>query len=214
MTGSLAPIAVLISGNGSNLQAIIDGCKSGDIAARICCVISNEPDAYGLQRARRENIPTHVLSHTGFANRSQFDAALAGLLGKCDACLIVLAGFMRILGPALIERYENRIINLHPSLLPDFKGLNTHARVLAEGRKEHGATVHFVTADLDEGPIIAQSAIPVTNDDTVESLQERVHRLEHVILPRAISWIVDRRIRIENQQVLLDGKPVPRLNRS
>lgn len=200
-------LAVLISGKGSNLQVIIDCCARGDIAAVIRCVISNQAEAYGLERARRAGIPTHVLSADGFSERRQFDSALADLLGEYTVDLIVLAGFMRILGADLVSRFENRIINLHPSLLPKYKGMNTHTRVLANGDKIHGASVHFVTPDLDAGPIIAQERIPVEPGDTADSLERKVHDIEHIILPRAIGWFADNRLSIVDGRVLLDGNP-------
>jgi len=204
-------LAVLISGNGSNLQVIIDKCATGEIRAKVCCVVSNEQDAYGLERARRAGIPIHVLSHEDYASRTQYDLELAALLETCDADLIVLAGFMRILGEGFIDRFPNRIINLHPSLLPKYKGLDTHARVLKAGEDTHGASVHLVTPDLDSGPVIAQASIAVTDVDTVETLQERVHGLEHEILPRAVGWFADRRIKIDGDRVFLDDMPVDRL---
>ena len=205
MTPQPISLAVLISGTGSNLQAIIDSSARGDIAAAICCVISSEAGAYGLERARRAGIPTHVLSVGDFSDRQGFDSALADLLGQYPVDLIVLAGFMRILGAELVSRYENRIINLHPSLLPKYKGLNTHARVLANGDKMHGASVHFVTPELDAGPIIVQERISVEPDDTVDSLERKVHDIEHLILPRAIGWFADDRLTIVEGRVLLDG---------
>lgn len=206
MTDPSIALAVLISGNGSNLQAIIDSCKRGEIAANISCVISNEAEAYGLRRAQQAGIPNHVLSHTEFSERKLFDGALARLIDSYKVDLIVLAGFMRILGAGFIKRYEHRIINVHPSLLPKYKGLNTHARALSAGDKLHGASVHFVTPDLDGGPVITQVSIPVQSDDTVETLQQRVHRIEHEILPRTIGWFAENRLRVVDGQVLLDGK--------
>lgn len=208
MTGRTIALAVLISGNGSNLQAIIDNCERGAIRARVACVVSNDAQAFGLERARRAGIPTRVLPHEGFRERAAFDAALADILDEYDPDLIVLAGFMRVLGPEFVARYPNRIINLHPSLLPKYKGLDTHARALAAGDKTHGASVHFVTADLDGGPLIAQASVAVEPGDTVESLQQKVHEKEHEILPRAIGWIADDRIRVVGGRVLLDGRAV------
>ena len=207
-------LAVLISGNGSNLQAIIDGCNRGEIAASISCVISNKADAYGLQRASKANIPTRVLSHTEFPDRNLFDDALANLIDEYNVDLIVLAGFMRILGADFIKRYEHKIINVHPSLLPKYKGLNTHARALSAGDKLHGASVHFVTADLDGGPVITQASIPVESGDTVESLQQRVHGVEHEILPRTIGWFAENRLRVVDGQVFLDGELIDYTNHS
>lgn len=212
MTGCGINLAVLISGNGSNLQAIINSCNKGEIAATIRCVISNQADVYGLERAQRADIPTHVLPHSDFSDRTLFDNALANLIDSYDVDLIVLAGFMRILGGEFIKRYEHRIINVHPSLLPKYKGLNTHARVLAAGDQLHGASVHFVSLDLDGGPLITQASIPVECDDTVDTLQKRVHQIEHEILPRAISWFAENRLRVVDGQVLLDGEPIEQSN--
>lgn len=209
MTRRRISLVVLISGNGSNLQAIIDNCERGLIAASVVCVISNQPDAYGIERARRAGIPSHVLRHTDFATRAEFDSALSEVVDGCGADLIVLAGFMRILGPEFVARHRYRIINLHPSLLPRYKGLDTHARVLAAGDATHGASVHFVTAELDGGPIVAQARVAVESGDTAESLERKVHRLEHEMLPRVIGWIADGRIRVMDGRVLLDGEEGP-----
>lgn len=208
MNETSASLAVLISGSGSNLQAIIDDCSRGKISATIRCVISNEPDAFGLQRAQKANIPTHVLRHTGFPSRQLYDRALSELIDQYQIDLIVLAGFMRILGAEFVKKYEYKIINLHPSLLPKYKGLNTHARALQSGDKTHGASVHFVTPDLDDGPVITQGSVPITDTDTVDSLQEKVHRVEHQILPRAIQWFAQNRLSVANGEVQLDGEPV------
>ena len=204
MTDGTFSLAVLISGNGSNLQAIIDGCADGKIDATIHCVISNVADAFGLQRARQAGIPTHTLAHGDYPDRSLYDAELARLLDGYGVELIVLAGFMRILGATFINKYAHRIINLHPSLLPRHKGLDTHARVLEAGDKVHGASVHFVTADLDSGPVITQASIPVEADDTVETLQYKIHGLEHKILPRVVGWFAQHRVELVDGQVLLD----------
>ncbi len=208
MTDGTFSLAVLISGNGSNLQAIIDGCADGQIDATIHCVISNVADAYGLQRARQAGIPTHSLAHGDYPDRSLYDAELARLLDGYGVELIVLAGFMRILGAPFINKYAHRIINLHPSLLPRHKGLDTHARVLEAGDKVHGASVHFVTADLDSGPVISQASIPVEADDTAETLQYKVHGLEHEILPRVVGWFAQHRVELVDGQVLLDGSVI------
>lgn len=210
MTNRTFSIAVLISGNGSNLQAIIDHCKAGRIKANICCVISNTADAYGLERARKAKIETHVLSHKDFPSREKYDLELAALLKTCHPDLIILAGFMRILGAAFIENFPDRIINLHPSLLPNHKGLDTHTRVLEAGDREHGASVHLVTPNLDSGPVLVQSSITVADDDTAQSLQQKVHELEHEILPRVVGWFADRRITLSGDRILLDGVPVRR----
>lgn len=206
MTERKFSLAILISGNGSNLQTIIDRCADGRITATIYCVISNEADAYGLQRARRAGIPTHILPHTACSDRSLYDAKLANLLDGYQVDLIVLAGFMRILGDKFINKYPQRIINLHPSLLPKYKGLDTHARVLKAGDRMHGASVHFVTPELDSGPVIAQASVPVETGDTEETLRQKVSRLEHQVLPRVVDWFAHGRLNLVDNQVLLDGR--------
>ena len=208
MTDRAYSLAVLISGDGSNLQAIIDGCAEGRIDATIRCVISNVADAYGLQRARQAGIPTEILAHGEYPDRLLYDAKLARLLDGYDVDLIVLAGFMRILGVKFINKYDHRIINLHPSLLPRHKGLDTHAHVLRAGDKMHGASVHFVTTDLDSGPVISQASTPVEANDTAQSLQYKIHGLEHEILPRVVGWFAQHRVELVDGQVLLDGSVI------
>ena len=208
MTDRAYSLAVLISGDGSNLQAIIDGCAEGRIDATIRCVISNVADAYGLQRARQAGIPTEILAHGDYPDRLLYDAKLARLLDGYDVDLIVLAGFMRILGVKFINSYDHRIINLHPSLLPRHKGLDTHAHVLRAGDKMHGASVHFVTTDLDSGPVISQASTPVEANDTAQSLQYKIHGLEHEILPRVVGWFAQHRVELVDGQVLLDGSVI------
>lgn len=208
MTNEGFAVAVLISGSGSNLQALIDGCGAGKIKAHICCVVSNEADAYGLERARNAGIETHVLNHRDYSSREQYDLELAALLERCAPDLLVLAGFMRILGAGFIDRFPDRIINLHPSLLPKYKGLNTHDRVLAAGDREHGASVHLVTLDLDGGPVLLQGSIRVAADDTAETLRQKVHEVEHEILPRVVGWFADNRLTMAGDRILLDGTPL------
>lgn len=200
------PVAVLISGRGSNLQSIIDAAH-GDLPVEIRAVISNRPDAYGLERARRAGIPTRVLDHKAFADRAAFDAALRELIDSYRPGLVVLAGFMRILSPAFVEHYRGRLMNIHPSLLPEFRGLNTHERALAAGVTEHGASVQFVTTELDAGPVIIQARVPVLPDDTPDSLAARVLEQEHRIYPQAIRWFAEGRLRLQDNEVLLDGRP-------
>lgn len=180
------PIVVLISGNGSNLQAIIDAKLPIEIKA----VISNRSNAYGLERARKAHIPTEIIDHTQFSNRDTFDEALAACIKKYQPKLIVLAGFMRILGEKFIHQFEGKIINLHPSLLPKYPGLRTHEQAIQNKDCLHGCTVHYVTADLDAGPIIRQASLVVADDDTPESLQAKVHELEHRLLPESIRDII------------------------
>ncbi len=183
-------IVVLISGRGSNLEAIVRAALPIEIAA----VISNRPQARGLDFARAAGIRAIALDHTQFPDRESFDAALAAEIERHQPDLIVLAGYMRILTPAFIARFEGRLLNVHPSLLPSFPGLKTHERALAEGVKIHGCTVHFVTADLDHGPIVVQAAIPVLANDTPETLATRVLQQEHRIYPLAIRWIAEDRL--------------------
>lgn len=206
MTREAARVAVLISGEGSNLQALIDAEHAGQLGARIVTVVSNRGAARGLERARAAGIEALHLAPKRGQERADYDAALARLLAPRAPDLIVLAGFMRILGPALVERYAGRMLNLHPSLLPKYPGLDTHRRVLEAGDKWHGATVHFVTDELDGGPAIIQYRLPVRAGDTADSLAERVHKGEHVILPRAVSWFSAGRLRLAGGSVMLDER--------
>jgi len=203
-TGHACRIVVLISGSGSNLQAIIDACREERIPGTVVGVISNEPSAYGLTRALQANIVAVGLSHRDYDSRKTYDEALADLIETFSPDLIVLAGFMRILTPAFVKKYEGRLINIHPSLLPDYPGLNTHQRVLADRRASHGATVHFVTEDLDGGPIIIQGKTSIVPSDTAETLTQKVHAVEHEIYPKAIAWFASGRLSLEGNQVMLD----------
>lgn len=206
MTSRLG-IVVLISGRGTNLQAIVDAIASGVLRVDLRAVVCNEPDAPGIELARRAGYEVAVVHHRDFPDRERFDAALADAIDRFDPDLVVLAGFMRILAPAFVRRYAGRLINIHPSLLPAFPGLDTHARAIDAGAKVHGATVHFVTEELDGGPIIAQARVPVCARDDPESLAVRVLAREHVILPRTLAWFAQRRISIEGERVLVDGVP-------
>lgn len=200
-------LVVLISGGGTNLQALIDAAAQPGARFRIRAVISNIPAVRGLERAQQAGIATHVLSHREFADRTAFDLALRELIDGLEADLIALAGFMRILTPAFVAHYEGRMLNIHPSLLPKFRGLHTHARALEAGESEHGASVHFVTADLDAGPIIIQARVPILANDTAEILAARVLEQEHRIYPQAVDWFAQGRLYLEKGQALLDGKP-------
>ncbi len=202
-------VVVLISGSGSNLQALIDATANG-LPARIAAVISNRSDAYGLERARRAGIPTQVLSHKGYADRESYDAALAERIDAYQPGLVVLAGFMRILSPGFVQRYQGRMLNIHPSLLPEFRGLHTHQRALEAEVREHGASVHFVTEELDGGPVIIQVRVPVLRGDDPETLAARVLRQEHRIYPLAVDWFAQGRLRLDRGRVLLDGRPLER----
>jgi phosphoribosylglycinamide formyltransferase-1 len=192
-------VVVLISGRGSNMQALLDA------GLPVSAVISNRSDAKGLEIARAHSVAARVVDHRGFASRDAFDAALADVIDGFRPRLVALAGFMRILTPGFVARYAGRLINIHPSLLPAFPGLDTHARALAAGVKLHGCTVHFVTAELDHGPVIVQAAVPVLAGDNAASLAARVLRAEHRIYPAAVRWILEDRLRIEGQRVIGRG---------
>ncbi|WP_286884626.1 phosphoribosylglycinamide formyltransferase [Pseudomonas sp. UBA7456] len=201
-------VVVLLSGSGSNLQALIDSSAIPDSAVRIGAVISNRADAYGLQRAAAAGIETAVLDHTEFEGREAFDAALVACIDGFAPDLVVLAGFMRILSGGFVRHYQGRLLNIHPSLLPRYKGLHTHRRALEAGDAEHGCSVHFVTEELDGGPLVVQAVVPVAPDDTVQSLAQRVHAQEHVIYPMAVHWFASGRLRLGEQGALLDGQPL------
>ncbi len=203
------PIVVLISGRGSNLQSIIDQAASGDLPVEIRAVISNRPGVQGLDRAAAAGIETRVLDHGNFPDRESYDRALAELIDSYDPRLVILAGFMRILTPGFVRHYAGRMLNIHPSLLPKFRGLHTHERALEAGEKEHGASIHFVTEELDGGPVFLQAVVPVLPDDTPERLAARVLEQEHRLYPEAIRWFAEGRIRLtEDGRLLLDGKPL------
>jgi phosphoribosylglycinamide formyltransferase-1 len=201
-------VVVLISGSGSNLQALIDS-TGPDNPVRICAVISNRADAYGLTRAANAGIPTRVLDHKQFADRDSFDLALTQCIDSFDVQLVVLAGFMRILSGGFVRHYAGRLLNIHPSLLPKFKGMHTHQRALEAGETTHGCSVHFVTEELDGGPLVIQAVIPVKADDTPEKLAQRVHTQEHLIYPLAVRWFAESRLRLGTQGAELDGQPLP-----
>jgi len=209
MMGAGKRLVVLISGRGSNLQAIAEAIQQGTVPARLCAVISNNPDAAGLRYARAAGIPCEVIDHRGFPARDAFDEALERAIDKHRPDLVVLAGFMRILGRSFIEHYQARLINIHPSLLPRFPGLDTHRRAIEAGVREHGATVHFVTDEVDGGPRIIQARVPVRPDDTPESLGARVLEQEHRIFPIAIAWFCRSRLTTRDGRVLVDGESRP-----
>jgi phosphoribosylglycinamide formyltransferase-1 len=191
-------IVILISGRGSNMEAIVRACQAEGWPGRIAAVISNRPDAAGLKFAASHGIATAVVDHKAFPDRDSFDAALAQVIDGFSPDLVVLAGFMRILTPGFVKRYAGRMLNIHPSLLPCFPGLHTHEAALAMGVKVHGATVHFVTADLDHGPIVLQAIIDVRQGDTPDSLAGRLLAQEHTIYPRAVRWFVEGRLSVEH----------------
>lgn len=208
MPSTSCDVVVLLSGTGSNLQALIDSTRTGDSPVRIRAVISNRADAYGLQRARDAGIDTAVLDHKAFDGREAFDAALVELIDGFAPQLVVLAGFMRILSAGFVRHYHGRLLNIHPSLLPKYKGLHTHQRALKAGDAEHGCSVHFVTEELDGGPLVVQAVIPVVSDDTPAQLAQRVHSQEHLIYPLAVRWFAEGRLRLGEHGALLDGQPL------
>jgi phosphoribosylglycinamide formyltransferase-1 len=201
------PVVVLISGQGSNLQALIDGQLNGELNIDIRAVISNTPDAPGLERARRAGIATDVCDHRGYAERADYDARLRDRVAQYAPGLVVLAGFMRILTPVFVEPFQGRLINIHPSLLPDFRGLDTHRRALQAGVAEHGCSVHFVTPELDAGPVIVQARVPVHPDDDETSLERRVQAAEHRAYPQAVAWIAEARVQWQDGEILFEGQP-------
>lgn len=198
-------IVILISGRGSNMEALIAARDAGTLPVNIAAVISNRPDAAGLATAEHAGIPVRALDHKGFAGREAFDAALVECIDAFKPDLVVLAGFMRILTPDFVRHYEGRLLNIHPSLLPSFPGLHTHERALEEGVRIHGCTVHFVTAELDHGPVVIQAAVPVLPDDTEATLAARVLRQEHQIYPQAVRWFAEDRLSIEAGRVRVAG---------
>ena len=199
-------VVVLLSGTGSNLQALIDSNDVKDSPARIRAVISNRADAFGLQRAKDAGIDTRVLDHKAFEGREAFDAALIEIIDTFNPQLVVLAGFMRILSADFVRHYQGRLLNIHPSLLPKYKGLHTHQRALEAGDREHGCSVHFVTEELDGGPLVVQAVIPVESDDSANSLAQRVHAQEHRIYPLAVRWFAEGRLSLDEHGALLDGQ--------
>lgn len=208
MPSKTCNVVVLLSGSGSNLQALIDNTSASDSPVRIRAVISNRADAYGLERAKAVGIDTALLEHQGFDGREAFDAALMALIDGFEPDLVVLAGFMRILSGGFVRHYQSRLLNIHPSLLPRYKGLHTHRRALEAGDAEHGCSVHFVTEELDGGPLVVQAVVPVATDDTEQSLAQRVHLQEHQIYPLAVRWFAEGRLRLGEQGALLDGQPL------
>lgn len=198
-------IVILISGRGSNMQAVVERCAEQRWPARIAAVVSNRPDAAGLATAAAHGVATAVVDHRAHARREDFDAALAQSIDVHEPDLVLLAGFMRVLGSAFVERYSGRMLNVHPSLLPAFAGLHTHRRALEAGCKVAGATVHFVTPALDHGPIVVQGAVPVLPGDDEDRLAARVLAVEHAIVPMAVRWFVEDRLVVENGLVRHTG---------
>ena len=202
MTTTPIAIGVLVSGNGSNFQAIVDALEAGRIAnGRIACLISNKADAYALERAKKHNIPALVLDHRQFPNRAAYDQALVALLKEHGVQLVVLAGFMRLLSPVMVEAFPHAMMNIHPALLPAFPGLDAQQQALEYGVRYTGCTVHFVDTGTDTGPIILQAVLPILADDTLETLSERIHGEEHRIYPEAVRLFCAGRLRVEGRRV-------------
>jgi phosphoribosylglycinamide formyltransferase-1 len=199
------PIGVLISGSGTNLQSIVDAIEAKKLDAKIEIVLSNRADAYGLVRARNHNLSVEVLDHKNFPSREAFDEAVVDILRTRGVELVVLAGFMRLLSPVFVKAYSNRIMNIHPALLPAFPGLHVQKKAIEHGVRFAGCTVHFVNEECDEGPIIIQAVVPVFPDDTEASLSARILRQEHHIYPRAIQLYSEGRLRVHGRRVLIDG---------
>ena len=195
-------IVVLISGNGSNLQSIIDAIEDGQINGQITAVISNNPDAYGLQRAKNHNITQQVINHKDFTNRDDFDQALSKHLTQLNPDIIVLAGFMRVLGSALIQAQHRKILNIHPSILPNYKGLNTYQRAIDNQETEHGVSIHIVTPELDDGPIIVIGRYPISGSESISELQGKGHRLEHKMYPQVLRWLGQGDLQINTDSML------------
>ena len=202
-------VTVLISGRGSNLAAVLAAERAGTLSGTVATVISNRPEAAGLAIAARHGAATAVIDHRNFTDRDAFDAALAAAVDASNPQLVVMAGFMRVVGPAFVDRYAGRMLNIHPSLLPAYPGLHTHRRALADGVRIHGCTIHFVTADLDHGPIVAQGAVPVHEDDNEDSLAARVLAVEHRLLPAAIRAFCEGRLVIADGLVRVKDGMVP-----
>ena len=197
---------ILISGHGSNMQAIVQACHTKRCAADVVAVISNSANSSGLKWAQEQGIPTQLVSHTDFSSRNAFDMALSAVIDQYAPDYVLLAGFMRVLTTEFVQHYAQRLINIHPSLLPAFPGLHTHAQALAKGVQVHGCTVHFVTPVLDHGPIIAQGVVPVLSDDTPASLAERVRAIEHIVYPQVACWLAEGLVHVmPDQRVSVDA---------
>lgn len=205
----MTKLCVLISGNGSNLQAIIDEISAGRLDAVVSGVISNRPNAYGLERAKNAGINAVCLDHTQFEDRESYDSALKEQINAFGADCVVLAGFMRILTPEFVDEFAGKLVNIHPSLLPKYKGLHTHQRAIDNGDKEHGVSVHFVTPELDGGPVIIQSRVPVFEDDSADDLAERVQEQERRIYPLVLRWFSAGRLSMRDNKAILDEQELP-----
>ncbi len=202
-------LVVLLSGNGSNLQAFIDAVQNNRLRAEIAAVISNEPNAFGLKRAESAGIPTISLNHKDFSSRESFDKALKDQIDRYTPNLVILAGFMRILTEDFVNHYKGRMLNIHPSLLPKYRGLHTHERAIEAGDKTHGTSVHFVTSELDGGPIVAQWEIPIEAKDTPNSLTQKIQLKEHLLYPEVVRWIAEKRLTTTAGALFFDDTPIP-----
>ncbi|ALO34449.1 phosphoribosylglycinamide formyltransferase [Colwellia sp. MT41] len=202
-------ILVLISGGGTNLQAIIDACTNDNFPGEVVAVVSNKADAYGLTRAQNAGITNLALSHKEFSSREDYDQALIKIIDGFAVDLIVLAGFMRILTPSFVQHFQGKLLNIHPSLLPKYQGLNTHQRAIDAGDDVHGVSVHFVTEELDGGPVILQAKVPVFEGDSSEDLAARVHQQEHRIYPLVVKWFTEQRLNMQGDHAILDGNILP-----
>ncbi|MEX3020215.1 phosphoribosylglycinamide formyltransferase [Kluyvera sp. STS39-E] len=202
-------IVVLISGNGSNLQAIIDACEQKKIQGTIRAVFSNKADAFGLERARDAGIPQHALAASQFASREAFDRELMHEIDAYAPDVVVLAGYMRILSAEFVQHYQGKLLNIHPSLLPKYPGLNTHRQALDNGDTEHGTSVHFVTEELDGGPVILQAKVPVFDGDDEDEITSRVQVQEHAIYPLVVGWFLDGRLKMQDNHAWIDGVRLP-----
>lgn len=209
MSSAKCKLVVLISGSGSNLQAFIDGVQGNSLNADIAAVICNRPGAFGLERAASAGIKTELVDHTEYESRDAFDAELMQRIDSYQPDLVILAGFMRILTTAFVQHFHGRLLNIHPSLLPKYPGLNTHQRAIDAGDKTAGATVHFVTEQLDGGPAIIQSSVAIEAGDNADSLAQRILQKEHRIYPLAAQWFADKRLRLEGNCALLDNQKLP-----
>jgi len=206
--GSGMRTVVLVSGGGTNLQAIINEIKSGELAINLCAVLSDRPGILGLERAEKASIPTCVVDYREFADRTDADTALAAALAELEPELVVLAGFMRILPDAIVQQFAGRMLNIHPSLLPKYRGLHTYRRAIEAGDSQHGSTVHFVIPELDAGPSIIQYRVPIHHDETETSLANRVQQGEYLVYPKVIRWFAEGRLRLKDDEIWLDGLPL------
>lgn len=209
MVAKICKIVILISGNGSNLQAFIDQVQSGELPISIEAVICNRPGVRGIERAKQAAIPTHVVDHHTFSSRESFERALVQAIDQYRPTLVALAGFMRILSAVFVQHFRGRLLNIHPSLLPKYPGLNTHQRAIDAGDEQAGATVHFVTEQLDGGPVIIQAGVPILSHDDAQALATRILAREHVIYPLAVKWFAENRLQLKDNQVVLDGRTLP-----